>query len=110
MKEVDPIKLNFSMTNKCFDTTQICNYKRDIKINWNRAFIIGKLYVRLLALSSGVVDHILLFVYFFKLLSPDLASLDKILTSNFKALIFDRIETIMGKGENVDFHHFLLFL
>ena len=24
-KEVERIELNFSMTNKCFDTTQICN-------------------------------------------------------------------------------------
>ena len=25
-KEVDPIKLNFDMTNKCFDSTQIYKY------------------------------------------------------------------------------------
>ena len=40
-KEVDPIKLNFSMTNKCFDTTQIYNLQRSIKINWTRALAIG---------------------------------------------------------------------
>ena len=33
-------KLKFPMTNKCFDSTQLYNYHRRTKINWNRVSII----------------------------------------------------------------------
>ena len=39
MKEVNPMKFNFSITNICFDTNQICN--KSIEINWIRSWIIG---------------------------------------------------------------------
>ena len=39
-KEVNPIKLSFSKTNKCFGSTQIYNSQWSIKINWIRASII----------------------------------------------------------------------
>ena len=82
--------------------------------------------------------HILLLVYFFKLLIPFICSLDKCHTRAFNALIGDklknfrpvqienickqclkcfsslkfvlnRIENIVGKGENACHKHFLLF-
>ena len=43
-KEVDPINLNVSTTNKCFDSTQIYNYEPNIEINWMSASIIGVLF------------------------------------------------------------------
>ena len=33
-KEVNPIKINFSFTNKCFDSNQIYDNQRGVKINW----------------------------------------------------------------------------
>ena len=40
-KEVNPDEPSFSMTNKCFDSTQIYNLQWSIKMNWIRASIIG---------------------------------------------------------------------
>ena len=36
-KEVDPSNLNFCLTNKCFDSTQIYNKQQSIKMKWIRA-------------------------------------------------------------------------
>ena len=57
-KEVDPIKLNFSMTNKCLSTIQICNEKQSIKMNWNRASIIGKPLFLIENISSRYIFYI----------------------------------------------------
>ena len=42
--DVDPITLDFCMTNYCFDSTEIYNSQQNIERNWIRASIIGIIF------------------------------------------------------------------
>ena len=54
-KEVNPIKLSFSKTNKCFGSTQIYNSQWSIKINWIRASIIQVFFFFQLKISISAI-------------------------------------------------------